>query len=118
MQDACALTFSGGTLLLKGVARHELPLLSGATPWVWDPRVPAWRCDALEYASVVQRLRQVAGRFDDEVPSWRPIRWPKVQIHPLRPRRATRRQPPRLYSPDEGVPMHRFHSWARLCDAR
>ena len=31
------------------------------------------------------RLRAAGVEVDDQVPAWQPVRWPKVQIHPLRP---------------------------------
>ena len=79
------LSFSAGTLVLQGIRREDIPRVAGSTPWVWDPRVGAWRCDALEYAVVGERLRQCAPQFEDEVPAWRPVRWPHVKLHPLRP---------------------------------
>lgn len=81
------LSFSAGTLLLEGVAR-ELVLRAwpgGEGPWTWDPRVGAWRCDAMEYAAVAERLREVLRDLDDQVPGWQPVRWPKPALHPLRP---------------------------------
>jgi superfamily II DNA or RNA helicase len=74
------LAFSGGTLVLEGVDRDELCRVFSSIPWVWDPRVEAWRCDAREYASVAAQLA-----VEDRVPAWEPVRWPRVKIHPLRP---------------------------------
>ena len=65
------LSFSGGTLLLEGVSRGEITRLVGSTPWVWDRRVGAWRCDAMEYVAVGDRLRADGVPFDDTVPAWR-----------------------------------------------
>lgn len=79
------LAFSGGTLLLERVARRQVSAVSGAMPWVWDPRAGVWRCDALEYASVLERLRAACGRVEDEVPAWQSVRWPRVKLHALRP---------------------------------
>ena len=81
------LSFSAGTLVLEGASRQTVGRLFGPAlePWVWDPRVGAWRCDALEYAAVVERLRQARQQVEDRVPAWQPVRWPQVQIHPLRP---------------------------------
>jgi superfamily II DNA or RNA helicase len=81
------LSFSAGTLLLEGASRQTVGRLFGPAlePWVWDPRVGAWRCDALEYAAVVERFRQARQPVEDLVPAWQPVRWPQVQIHPLRP---------------------------------
>jgi superfamily II DNA or RNA helicase len=80
-----ALSFSGGTLVLEGMDRDEVRLAFPSTPWVWDPRVAAWRCDAREYASVVKQFADSARPVEDRVPGWEPIPWPQVKIHPLRP---------------------------------
>ena len=53
-----ALSFSGGTLVLEGMDRDEVRLAFPSTPWVWDPRVAAWRCDARQYASVVKQFAE------------------------------------------------------------
>ena len=79
------LSFSGGTLLLEGVSRDEMLRRSGSTPWVWDRRVGGWRCDAMEYVAVGDRLRADGIPFDDTVGAWQPVRWPQVKIHRLRP---------------------------------
>ncbi|NQT17108.1 MAG: DEAD/DEAH box helicase [Planctomycetes bacterium] len=79
------LSFAGGTLLLKDVSREGFSELSGAIAWVRDPRVGAWRCDAIEYPSARDALRRCGCGFQDDVPGWEPVAWPRVEIHPLRP---------------------------------
>ena len=79
------LSFSGGTLLLAGLSHEQLARVFGSSAWAWDDRVRAWRCDALEYASVVQCLQQHRYRVDDQVPAWRAIRWPHIRLPKLRP---------------------------------
>ncbi len=79
------LSFSGGTLLLEHMDRRDLTRVFSSTPWVWDPRVNAWRSDAREYAAVVEQLRAAGGAFEDAVPGWEPVRWLRIRIHPLRP---------------------------------
>lgn len=54
-------------------------------PWVWDRRVGAWRCEAIEYDAVAQRLRAAGQDVEDAVPKWHPVRWPKIELHALRP---------------------------------
>ena len=78
------LAFSGGTLVLEGMPREEVSRVFGATPWVWDSRVGAWRCDAIEYAAISERLRRKAAMHEDNVAAWRPVRWPRVEMHRLR----------------------------------
>jgi len=78
------LSFSGGTLVLAGISREQLVGLFGGALWMWDRRIEAWRCDAIEYAGVVQRFRKAASGCEDFVPDWRSVRWPRIAIHPLR----------------------------------
>ena len=79
------LSFAGGTLVLEGVPRETVLRAMGSPPWVWDRRVGAWRCDAIEYVAQAERVRRVVGDFEDRVPAWKPVRWPRVDIHKLRP---------------------------------
>jgi len=78
------ISFSGGTLLWQGVSRESVVRVFGDTPWVWDRRVSAWRCDAIEYAAAIERLRQAGWRGADQVPAWPTVRWPRVALRPLR----------------------------------
>ena len=64
------LRFAGGTLLLEGMAPASVKRLFQPQPWVWDPRVSAWRCDALEYLSVRRSLQKSGWTFTDAVPQW------------------------------------------------
>lgn len=92
------LSFSHGTLVLdgvvlEGVARHDAQarlksgLKSGSS--AWDPRVSAWRCDAIAYPLLREQHRAGLYRFDDQVPLWRhQLRWPRVSLPPLRPEQS------------------------------
>jgi superfamily II DNA or RNA helicase len=79
------LTFSEGTLTLAGMPRQRVTELFSSLPWMWDSRVSAWRCDALQYVTVRERLRETGCQFEDMVAAWQSVRWPHVHIHPLRP---------------------------------
>ncbi len=92
--NTAQLSFAGGTLLLAGdcgAGVPPAPARAGETPapqqtaWAWDRRVRAWRADAIEYPAAVGRLRAAGVTVQDHVPAWHPVRWPKTQIHPLRP---------------------------------
>jgi len=78
------LSFAGGTLLLEGMPGPAVRAAFPQVPWVWDPRVEAWRCDAIEYTAVRARLNRADPAVEDAVPEWQPVRWPKVSIHRLR----------------------------------
>lgn len=78
------LTFDQGTLLLRGVSRPSMSRLQDCAPWVWDSRVSQWRCDALYYRAVGERLDAAGFQWLDQVPAWQAVEWPKVAIHPLR----------------------------------
>jgi superfamily II DNA or RNA helicase len=79
------LRFAAGTLLLEGLPARDVARVFGHPFWTWDGRVRAWRCDAIEYKTVRERLEAHAYLFEDTVPRWQPVRWRNVAIHPLRP---------------------------------
>lgn len=79
------LSFSGGTLVLKGAVRKAVAYALAATPGVWDGRVEAWRCDAIHYSAVLEQLRRARWKCEDHVAAWYTVRWPRVTLHPLRP---------------------------------
>lgn len=79
-----SLTFSSGTLVLAGVPRERVFALFGPDHWAWDPRISAWRCDAVHYAVVRKRLGEDAVICEDRVSGWETIRWPHVQLPALR----------------------------------
>lgn len=71
MSTPCTLAFDQGTLVLGGVAAGVVERLFPQGMWVFDRRVGAFRCDAVEYARVRETLRQkLAGRVVDTVPRW------------------------------------------------
>ncbi len=78
------LTFASGTLTLEGVPLSRVEQLFDSSLGQWDSRIDAWRCDAIHYTHVADGLHTVGLDFEDDVPEWRPIRWPRVQIHALR----------------------------------
>ncbi len=85
MSSKLRLTFSAGTLVLEAMPRAELQGAFEAPIWVWDSRVSAWRCDALQYGHVRRRLAELGIAAVDTVPQWRPIHWPHVRLPELRP---------------------------------
>jgi superfamily II DNA or RNA helicase len=78
------LTFSEGTLVLRGPLGGKLDDVFGKAGWLWDRRVGAWRCDAIAYPDLCERLRASQVRCDDQVPAWQNVRWPRVKLHALR----------------------------------
>src|SRR5207237_627775 len=79
-----SLSFAGGTLVLHAMAAAELRRTFAPGLWRWDSRVEAWRCDALDYMAVRRALTDSGRPFNDTVPGWSRVRWPSVQLHPLR----------------------------------
>lgn len=79
------LTFAGGTLLLEGFSGRARPVLGGQAEWMWDDRVPGWRCDALAYPSLRTDPLFTAARIADDVPAWHRVTWPKPALRQLRP---------------------------------
>jgi len=86
LPNQISLSFDRGTLLLTGVNRGQLPAEPGSPVWTWDPRVGAWRCDAIHYAAVRAILsRRFASRFHDGTLQPDRICWPKTELPMLRP---------------------------------
>jgi superfamily II DNA or RNA helicase len=81
----CTLAFNGGTLTLAGWSREVVTQRFGPDEWVWDSRAAVWRCDAWRYDDVRQSLHASTGSFDDQVPNWESVRWPKIASPQLRP---------------------------------
>lgn len=71
--------------MLEGVSREIAPELFQAIAWIWDRRVGAWRCDAIDYVSARDVLQRHGCPVQDDVPGWEPVAWPRVEIHRLRP---------------------------------
>ena len=78
------LSFSGGTLLLRGISSTCISHWFDPGSWQWDPRASGWRCDALLYESVRQRLGQRQRDFCDRVANWRKVRWGGRRLPQLR----------------------------------
>jgi superfamily II DNA or RNA helicase len=78
------LSFSGGTLVLEGIGPGAAKQLFPPQTWIWDRRVSAWRCAALQYLAVRRVLRGSGLAHADVVPQWRRIEWPNVRLPPLR----------------------------------
>jgi len=79
------LTFSGGTLVLEGLAGRQPPELGESVDWAWDERVGAWRCDAIAYRRIREEANFTALCIADAVPAWRSVAWPKPLHRKLRP---------------------------------
>jgi superfamily II DNA or RNA helicase len=84
MTQGVKLQFSAGTLTLTGVAEPLLGRLFPEVTWVADHRTGQWRTDAIHYQRVVQGFTRLAGNWDDQVPTWQPLHWPKTELHTLR----------------------------------
>jgi superfamily II DNA or RNA helicase len=82
------LSFTGGTLVLENMAPPAVQEVFGAEPWVWDRRVSAWRCDALEYLTVRRSLGNSGLAYENTIPQWSRVPWPKVQLPTLRPEQS------------------------------
>ncbi|MFO0819028.1 MAG: DEAD/DEAH box helicase family protein [Pirellulales bacterium] len=91
------LTFSQGTLCLEHATRADLQFRFPQIPWVWDPRVSRFRCDAMHYPALhhslcIERanLRLSSGGNDpaevltDRVPAWSHVEWPRNALRTLR----------------------------------
>jgi superfamily II DNA or RNA helicase len=79
------LSFSGGTLLLKGLPAEGVRKVFRELSWIWDERTGAWRIDAIEYLEVRSVIAARRLACHDSVAGWQALRWPKVDLPPLRP---------------------------------
>ena len=79
------LTYSGGTLVLEGLAFSDRPKFSAGHPWIWDSRVRSWRCDALAYPAMRADMAFTQSQIVDVVPNWKRIVWPSLKLRKLRP---------------------------------
>lgn len=79
------LTFSSGTLLVTGIAIEKLRTWFPQVFWVFDQRVGAVRCDAIEYARFVDGLRDRSVPFHDALDQPREVRWKAELTCQLRP---------------------------------
>ena len=80
VQPLIRLSFSAGTLLLQGISAASAARKLDASLWTRDPRVPAWRCDAIQYELARQQLEAARFRFADLVPAWETVRWGEVGL--------------------------------------
>ena len=77
------LKWDQGTLLLDGWSLNKPPSAVDPNPWKWDSRVDNWRCDAIYYQQVKQKLSQIPN-FCHEVMKPVSVNWPKVDLPKLR----------------------------------
>jgi len=82
---AARLEYRAGTLVLSGMSAADLKWVFPAGPFVWDARAGLWRGDAVHYTDVAERLGRAGVAWEDRVPEWREVRWPGVNLPPLRP---------------------------------
>jgi superfamily II DNA or RNA helicase len=78
------LTFAGGTLVWTGELAPATAVFRDTPSAAWDDRVSGWRCDALEYHTLLPRLQQCGLPFKDLVRQWSAVIWPQVKLPPLR----------------------------------
>ena len=86
------VTFDQGTLFLRGHDRDDIESLFGENVWTWDPRVDAWRCEAVHYRIVITKLwslRQQDVEYQDQAKNWTDVKWKTQNIHPPRPEQQT-----------------------------
>jgi superfamily II DNA or RNA helicase len=83
-QGVLSLKFERGTLLLTAPNQGLIKKISQNIPVSYDPRVPAWRCDALYYTAIRHTVLQANCRLEDNVSKWREVKWPQPALPPLR----------------------------------
>ncbi len=83
------LVFKDGTLTLKHCSASNLQRIFGNEIWTWDNRSLLWRCEALNYAKVLDCLNRHSILFRDLVPNWQPVDGISMALHPTRPEQNT-----------------------------
>lgn len=79
------LCYDQGTLVLRGPSTGSLARLFADGPWTWDPRVKAWRCEAIHYSTVRRVLQDALGdAFLDEVPPPPAVAFGRIDLPRLR----------------------------------
>jgi superfamily II DNA or RNA helicase len=84
-REPLILAFADGTLTLEGDVPRRMYDELRARKWVWDARASLWRCDAIQYANEAAWLASRGVYVLDDVPRWRPVRWPGIDLPALRP---------------------------------
>jgi superfamily II DNA or RNA helicase len=67
------LSFDQGTLLLDAPPGQPLPGGLTSPPWMWDPRVRAWRAPALAYRELVTRFYRGKIPYQDQAARYAPL---------------------------------------------
>ena len=80
------ITFSDGTLILRGWTDKAVGLVFGRDTWQWDPRIDAWRCPASSYYQIRHALdRHSDGSTNDSVLQYGTVVFEQVSLPKLRP---------------------------------
>ncbi|KMY66394.1 hypothetical protein AAU61_17070 [Desulfocarbo indianensis] len=69
---------------MTGIGQTRLPQGLGSDLWQWDKRSLLWRCDALHYTEVLERIGKAGLGVIDTVPRWRDVRWGRINLPVLR----------------------------------
>lgn len=79
------MKFDRGTLLVHGIGCKDK--LSDDLPYLrFDSRIGSWRCEAIYYRDITERLSNIYGRrFVDDVGKPESVLWAKVELPKLRP---------------------------------
>lgn len=85
LPEPAELTFASGTLVLTGVPLQRLQSWFPQLRLAWDARVGAVRCDAIEYARLVDGLRERKLELVDKVHTPSAVHWKKALSCELRP---------------------------------
>jgi len=81
IDEKTLLEFDQGTLVLRGWSDQSIEKVLDASPFHWDQRISALRCDAMHYGAVVGQLSQTVWKFEDAANSSTNIQWQKADIH-------------------------------------
>ena len=75
------ITFSDGTLILRGWTDKAVGLVFGRDTWKWDPRIDALRCPASSYYQIRHALdRHSDGSTNDSVLQYGTVVFEQVSL--------------------------------------
>lgn len=87
IKDTITLRWDRGTLRLDGWPADQTPPAENKNVWQWDSRVDNWRCEAIHYRRILEKLTGTV-HFHNEVMRPVDVHWPRVNLPELRAEQA------------------------------
>src|SRR5690242_14044773 len=82
--EAAELTFSAGTLILRGWTLAAVRKVFSPALWTWDERIHGWRTAAVNYSLVAEQLQSKSVGTRDLVSEVEAVDWGNIALPALR----------------------------------